>query len=90
MTIKYALQEGFINLIRLDDGGVGYGVSSFIEKRIKLEPHSSTIELDGKEAMIITHETVQDYGIDHSIVKELYELVSKGEFIVHHPSEFIE
>lgn len=96
MTAKYALQEGFVNLVQMKDAegeaGFGLGVTDMLLGKAKFNEQTGCLDFTGdvNESLAITPEAVDSLGIKYEVIQELYELAAQGKFIIHKPSEFVE
>ena len=96
MTAKYALQEGFVNIVQMKDAngndGFGVGVTDMLVGKAIFNQQTGCLDFSGavNESVAITREVVDTLGVKQQVIQDLYELAAQGKFIVHKPSEFAE
>lgn len=92
MTSKYAFQEGLVNLVDMGDGQFGIGVSGLYNGTAIFDPESGYVKFTGdiNEDVLVTPELLMEVGVSGTVVKEIYQMVCDGKFIMHKPSEFTE
>lgn len=87
MTAKYALQEGFVNLIyKKDDHGIityGVTVSSFYKGKVEVDYNTGQLYFveNGKTELLALNQTVvETLGMKDVVMHELVKLVQDGKF----------